>query len=46
VLLVYAPGVKGEERFNRAYYQEAGRPKAIWGVPEADHVGAQAARPR
>ncbi|HVD58770.1 MAG TPA: hypothetical protein VNC17_18150 [Thermoleophilaceae bacterium] len=28
VLLIYAPAVEGEERFNRAYYQEAGRPKA------------------
>jgi uncharacterized protein len=48
VLLIYAPSVEGglEQRFNRAYYREAGRPKAIWGVPEADHVGAQEARPR
>ena len=48
VLLIYAPSVKGglEERFNRAYYREAGAPKAIWGVPEADHVGAQETRPR
>jgi uncharacterized protein len=48
VLLIYAPAVKGglEERFNRAYYREAGAPKAIWGVPEADHLGAQEARPR
>jgi hypothetical protein len=48
VLLIYAPAVKGglEERFNRAYYREAGRPKAIWGVPDADHVGAREARPR
>jgi uncharacterized protein len=45
VLLIYAPAVEGEERFNRAYYQEAGRPKASWGVPEAGHVGAQEARP-
>jgi dienelactone hydrolase len=48
VFLIYAPAVTGglEERFNRAYYREAGRPKAIWGVPEADHVGAQEAGPR
>jgi fermentation-respiration switch protein FrsA (DUF1100 family) len=48
VLLIHAPSIEGglEERFNRAYYREAGRPKAIWGVPEADHVGAQDARPR
>jgi uncharacterized protein len=48
VFLIYAPAVKGglEERFSRAYFREAGRPKAIWAVPEADHVGAQEARPR
>jgi uncharacterized protein len=48
MLLIYAPKVDNgdEKRFNRAYYREAGRPKAIWGVPEAGHVGAQDARPR
>jgi fermentation-respiration switch protein FrsA (DUF1100 family) len=48
MFLIYAPRVDNgdEERFNRAYYQKAGRPKAIWGVPEAGHVGAQDARPR
>jgi uncharacterized protein len=48
VLLIYAPNVDNgdEERFNRAYYREARAPKAIWGVPEAGHVGAQEARPR
>jgi uncharacterized protein len=47
VFLIYAPGVDNgdEQRFNRAYYREAGAPKAIWGVPEAGHVGAQEARP-
>jgi len=48
VFLIYAPAVEGgaEERFNRAYYREAGRPKALWGVSDAGHVGAQEARPR
>jgi hypothetical protein len=48
MFLIYAPGVDNgdEERFNRAYYRAAGRPKAIWGVAEAGHVGAQEARPR
>jgi uncharacterized protein len=48
MFLIYAPNVDNgdEERFGRAYYREAGRPKAIWGVPEAGHVGAQDARPR
>jgi uncharacterized protein len=47
MFLIYAPGVDNgdEKRFNRAYYREAGGPKGIWGVPEADHVGAQDARP-
>jgi fermentation-respiration switch protein FrsA (DUF1100 family) len=48
MLLIYATdGTGGEEhRANRAFYGAAGQPKAIWEVPEADHVGAQAARPR
>jgi uncharacterized protein len=47
LFLIYAPKVDNgdEERFSRAYYREAGPPKAIWGVPEAGHVGAQDARP-
>jgi uncharacterized protein len=48
MFLIYSPGVDNgdEERFGRAYYRAAGRPKAIWGVPGAGHVGAQDARPR
>jgi uncharacterized protein len=48
MFLIYAPNVDNgdEERFSHAYYREAGRPKLIWGVPEAGHVGAQDARPR
>jgi uncharacterized protein len=48
MFLIYAPGVDNgdEKRFNRAYYREAGGPKAIWGVPGADHVGAQDAQPQ
>jgi len=47
VFLIYAPNVDNgdEKRFNRAYYREAGAPKAIWAIPEAGHVGAQDARP-
>ena len=46
--LIYASHVdnRDEKRFSRAYYREAGERKAIWGVPEAGHVGAQYARPR
>ena len=48
MFLIYAPNVDNgdEKRFSEAYYREAGRPKFIWGVPEAGHVGAQDARPR
>src|ERR671914_208381 len=47
MFLIYSPkDDPDEERFNTAFYQAAGRPKAIWEVPEAGHVGAQDARPR
>jgi hypothetical protein len=48
MLLIYATdGTGGEEHTaNRAFYREAGEPKAIWELPEAGHVGAQDARPR
>ena len=47
MFLIYSPkDDPDEERFNTAFYREAGQPKAIWEVPEAGHVGAQDARPR
>jgi uncharacterized protein len=47
MLLIYSPKDDPDEpRFNRAFYDAAGPPKHIWGVPEAGHVGAQEARPR
>jgi uncharacterized protein len=47
MLLIYSPKDDPDEpRFNRAFYEAAGAPKEIWGVPEAGHVGAQEARPR
>jgi uncharacterized protein len=48
MLLIYATdGTGGEEhRANRAYYEAAGAPKAIWEIPEAGHVGGHEARPR
>jgi uncharacterized protein len=47
MFLIYATKVgDGEElRASHAYYREAGDPKAIWGVPDAGHVGAQDAQP-
>jgi uncharacterized protein len=47
MLLIHSPKDDPDEpRFNRAFYEAAGVPKEIWGVPEAGHVGAQEARPR
>ena len=48
MFLIYATdGTGGEEhRANRAFYREAGAPKAIWEIPEAGHVGGHEARPR
>jgi uncharacterized protein len=47
MFLIYSPDVAGgeEERFNRAYYGASRRPKVIWGVEGAGHVGAQDAAP-
>ena len=41
MFLIYATkGTGGEEHtFNRAFYREAGRGKAIWEIPESGHVG-------
>jgi uncharacterized protein len=47
MFLIHAPKADPDEkRFNSAFHRAAGEPKAIWGVPEAGHVGAQEARPR
>jgi len=47
MFVIYAPNADDDERrFGTAFYRAAGEPKAIWGVPEAGHVGAQEARPR
>lgn len=47
MFIIHAPKADPDEhRFGTAFYRAAGEPKAIWGVPEAGHVGAQEARPR
>ena len=48
MFLIYATkGTGGEEkRANRAFYRAARGPKAIWEIPEADHVGGLEARLR
>jgi len=47
MFVIYAEkGTGGEEkRANRAFYEAAGGPKDIWGIPEAGHVGGLEARP-
>jgi fermentation-respiration switch protein FrsA (DUF1100 family) len=47
MLLIHAPNASGgeERRFNTSFYRAAGQPKAIWGIPEVDHLGALEARP-
>ncbi|MGH2941838.1 MAG: hypothetical protein ACRDLN_03545 [Solirubrobacteraceae bacterium] len=44
--LTHAPDDRRRQRANRAYHRAAVRPKAIWEIPDAGHVGGLAARPR
>jgi hypothetical protein len=46
MLLIYAGQGGGGEELNPSYFRAAARPKAIWEIPEAGHVGGFAARPR
>jgi len=45
LLLIWAPSSGGED-MNPAYYRLAGRPKAIWAIPEAGHTQGISARPK
>jgi uncharacterized protein len=45
LLLIWAPSTGGED-MNPTYYRLAGRPKAIWAIPEADHIQGIVARPK
>jgi uncharacterized protein len=45
LLLIWAPASGGED-MNPIYYRLAGRPKAIWAVPEAGHIEGITARPK
>ena len=46
VFLIYAdPGMGGEATRQPLYYAAAGRPKAMWKVPGADHTGGFEAQP-
>jgi dienelactone hydrolase len=47
VLFIYGQhGQEGERNLNPTYYKAAGRPKAIWEVPDSGHVGGIDARPK
>ena len=46
LLLVYTGHGGGGEELNAELYRAARRPKAIWKIPEAKHVGGFQARPR
>jgi hypothetical protein len=45
LLLIWAPSSGGED-MNPTYYRLAGQPKAIWAIPEAEHIQGIAARPK
>ena len=45
LLLIWAPSSGGED-MNPTYYRLAGLPKAIWAIPEADHIQGITARPK
>jgi fermentation-respiration switch protein FrsA (DUF1100 family) len=45
VMLIAAPNSPNGEDLNRGYYQAAGKPKTLWEIPEAGHVGGFEARP-
>jgi hypothetical protein len=45
LLLIWAPASGGED-MNPLYYRLAGRPKAIWAIPEAGHTQGITARPK
>ena len=45
LLLIWAPSSGGED-MNPAYHRIAGRPKAIWAIPEAGHVQGISTRPK
>ena len=46
MFLIAAPNAPTGEDLNRGYYKAAGKPKALWEIPESKHVGGQEARPR
>jgi hypothetical protein len=45
LLLIWAPSSGGED-MNPTYYRLAGRPKAIWAIPQARHIQGITVRPK
>jgi dienelactone hydrolase len=45
MLLIAAPNSGHGEELNRGYARAAGRSATLWEIPEAGHMGGQAARP-
>jgi fermentation-respiration switch protein FrsA (DUF1100 family) len=45
LFLIYAGRGAGGEELNADYYRAASRPKQLWRIPEAGHVGGLRARP-
>ena len=45
VFIIWAPHGVDTEALNRTYFEAAGEPKALWAIPEAEHVDGLAARP-
>ena len=45
ILLIAAPNSGAGEELNRGFYAAAGQPKALWEIPEAEHMGAIDERP-
>ena len=46
MLLIAAPNSPNGERLNRGFAAAAGDSATLWEIPEAGHVGGQAARPQ
>ena len=45
ILLIAAPNSGAGEELNRGFYAAAGQPKALWEIPEAEHMGSIDERP-
>ena len=46
VFFIYSAHGQGGEDLSQNFYESAGKPKAVWEVPEGGHVGGAEALPR